>query len=190
MPITGSVSGSVIEFSFGYSRATNAQLIGFMSMSRSSPLVGKYMGPSTYAWANFIPFYRTEGMGLNSVLSNKATQSLSVGNPYPPSLELHGKTFHRFRWALTSGDHTIRVNALQAYSSSASDRPSIYITQNQAIGITSSIEVFADTGSAGWTTIGPVPLTSTTKGGVWVELRSNCTVYHNNPCYFDTIVTT
>lgn len=189
MPITGSVSGSMVEFGFSTRIPLYSKRLENVFSRREISISGKNAGTSTFGWTNVIPIIRTGGSGLNSELYTRATQSFSVGNP-PPSLELHGKTLHRFKWALTSGLHTIQVDTLQFYSSSADDRPSLCVMQNQDIGMTSSIEVFASPGVDGWTTIGPVPLTATYNGWTWVELRSNCVIFQNNPCYFDKIITT
>lgn len=175
MPITGSVSGSSLGFVFGLTRSID----GYIQSEYNST-----------GWINFVSSIKTGATGINKDLYLNATQSASEGYSSPPCLELNGKTIYRFRWALPSGSHSIQIYAKQTYSGSAADRPSLYVSPNYFIGLTGSFEFFAASGSSDWTLIGPIQFTTDIAGGTWVELRSNCTIYQNNPCYFDEITKT
>lgn len=116
-----------------------------------------------------------------------ATQSLAEGSPYSqtPSLQLNQPGFWRFRWSVGVGLRSVYVNAKQANST---QRPTITIKANSAVGLNSDVTVAAESGSD-WVTIGPATFTATAAGMVWVELRNNCQTT-NCPAWFDHIVTT
>jgi hypothetical protein len=116
-----------------------------------------------------------------------ATQSLDEGSPssQTPSLKLDNLGFWRFRWSVAAGSRSVSVNAKQTNSS---QRPSVVVKSNTAVGLNSDISGAAAAGND-WVTIGPVSFTATDVGMVWVELHNNCQT-SNCPAYFDHIVTT
>lgn len=127
-------------------------------------------------------------LGDSDKMISCATQSSTEGTPAPPSLQLVGKQAYSFLWKMEPATHSIQVKVKQARNVNASTRPSVYIPQNQDMGITGSLEVFAASGSQDWVTIGPIELVVSNAGAIYVELRANATEYQNNPCYWDNIV--
>ena len=115
-------------------------------------------------------------------------QDTVEGNPSAPCLALDFPGFWRFRWGVAAGSHTLSVLAKQV-SNVTGKRPSIIVKANPDIGV--SVDVSASAGgSAGWVTIGPVTVTPTSAGVLWVELWNNDTDTFDSPAFFDHRVTT
>jgi hypothetical protein len=122
-------------------------------------------------------------------LKTGVTQSAAEGNPSAPCLELDYPGMWRFRWAVQAGSQrTITAYAKQV-SNVATQRPSLIIKADKSLGINADISGSAGLGT-GWTTIGPVAVTPTVSGVVWVELWNNDTNTFLSPAFFDHIVST
>jgi hypothetical protein len=111
-------------------------------------------------------------------------ESLTFGNP-APSLNLSFPGFWRFRWTLQPGVRTVQVQCLQ---NNFAPYPSMILKANSAIGIPSDVTATAVSGGT-WVTIGPISVTASAEGVVWVQLWNNLQL-SNTPCYFDNIITT
>lgn len=123
------------------------------------------------------------------------------GSLNDPCLKLEYPGFWRFRWAVKSGTRTVSVQARQ--NSTGSFRPSVVIRANPSIGVNTDVSGSAPDGNS-WTTIGPLAISPTSVGYVWVELHNNNTYYPTvgyitnssgsaetlRPVLFDHIVTT
>jgi hypothetical protein len=118
-------------------------------------------------------------------LSVGVSKEVAEGNPGTPCLVLKYPGMWRFRWAVTAGARTIRVDCKQAYN--AADYPSI-IVKASSFGPSSDVTATSG-GGTGWVTIGPASFTATGTGVVWVELWNNLK-RNDAPCYFDHIITT
>ena len=114
-------------------------------------------------------------------------RSDTQGNPSAPCLQLDIPGMWRFRWAISVGLRTIRINCLQA--SNGSPRPTMVVKANSAIGLAADITATAGL-STGWVTVGPASFTATAAGVVWVELWNNYFGAINTPTYWDHIVAT
>lgn len=121
--------------------------------------------------------YLTFGAGKDSV----------VGNPTAPSLALKYASTYRFRWVLHTGVNILYVNCLQAIN--LMPRPTVTAKANPDIGINADVSATAPSGT-GWVTIGPVSVTASAAGAVYVWLTSNTTSENAAPCYFDHLVAT
>lgn len=106
------------------------------------------------------------GLSLQSMVFRNDAE----GNPAPPSLELRHPNFWRFRWALRIGTQTLRIQVKQV--SNTNPRPSMVIKANPAVGLLADVSGSAPSG-VDWVTIGPLVVTATAAGAVWVELHNN-----------------
>jgi len=92
----------------------------------------------------------------------------------------------RFRWTVKAGARTISVDVKQPLNQSP--RPKLTIAANPALGINADVSASAPDGTD-WVTIGPVSISPTADGAVWVYL-SNELVGVCSPCWFDKIAVT
>lgn len=115
------------------------------------------------------------------------TESLTEGNPAVPSISIGEPGFWRFRWGVKTGVRTIRIDVKQVVNTNP--RPTIVVKANAAIGVATDQTATAAS-STGWTTIGPITITATADGVLWVELHNNCVSAFATPAFFDHIVAT
>lgn len=114
-------------------------------------------------------------------------KDVTHGSPASPSLAIWEPGIWRFQWVLRLGTQTISVRVLQEVN--ASPRPTITVKANPSIGV--NVDVVGTAGAGiSWVTIGPVSVTSTGIGAVWVELANNYDLDFNCPAYFDFLQTT
>ena len=134
----------------------------------------------------------TGGKHLQYGVSKNTTD----GSPNAPSLQLDYPGSWRFRWTIKGPTRTVSVLAKQ--NSTGSYRPSMVVRANKDIGINNDLSASAADGS-GWTLIGPISVTPTGTGSLWVELHNNNLVYPSigwsdgsvtRPVLFDHITTT
>lgn len=120
-------------------------------------------------------------------------KSIAEGTPSQPSLWLPQPGAWRFRWQITSGNQTISVYCKQIEN--VAPYPSMVVKANPSIGVNSDV-TGTSTGSTGWIKIGPITVTATNSGIVWVELRNNLRSNYDPengnilpwaPCYFDNL---
>lgn len=128
------------------------------------------------------------GVTTGRYFQTGVTQSLSEGNSSAPSLCIYYPGKWRFKWEVKRGVRKISVKAKQT-SNIADYRPSLVVRSNPSIGILNDVSASAAS-STDWVTIGPVTVTPTVSGVVWVELHNNDTQTFISPAYFDTIVST
>lgn len=95
------------------------------------------------------------------------SQSTSDGDPAQPSLSLNTKGVKRFRWVVPSGTHSLQINVKQACN--LTPRPAVIIKANPSIGVNADVSGTASAGT-GWTVIGPLSVSPTSAGRLWVEL--------------------
>jgi hypothetical protein len=105
-----------------------------------------------------------------------------------PCLRLDSRGMWRFRWVVTAGNRSISVDVKQ--EENVNPRPTLVVKANPSCGIANDA-----TGTAGagqnWVTIGPVSVSPSSNGVVWVELRANYDCqYAGAPCFWDNIITT
>jgi hypothetical protein len=115
-------------------------------------------------------------------------RSDTEGSPETPSLEITEPNFFRFRWGVRAGLQTISVRAKQV-SNVTGKRPQLRIKADPRIGVNADITGDAGAG-AGWVTIGPVNVTPSAEGVLWVELWNMDTDTFNSSTFFDHVVTT
>lgn len=117
-----------------------------------------------------------------------AVVDLTSGNP-APSLRVQAPGKWRFRWAVKSGSRSIMIDVKQV--SNTTPRPSVIVKANTAIGVNSDVTGTAGAGT-GWVTIGPIAVTPSSDGALWVELWNNNPVldYTNSDTYWDNVVVT
>jgi len=140
--------------------------------------------PSVAARAGVLAQMKVEGVPYTLGASRSDTE----GNPSPPCLSLYYPgTSHRFRWGVTAGSRSLTVDAKQV-SNVTGKRPRVIVRANPSIGVNS--DVIADAGSGtSWVTIGPLSVTPSSSGVLWVELWNMDTATFNSPAFFDHIVT-
>jgi len=114
------------------------------------------------------------------------TKNTNQGSPDAPSLELKYPGMWRFRWVVKPGSRSVSIKCKQVEN--LSPRPSMIVKANVNVGITTDLTSSAPSGTD-WVTIGPITLTSTGTGVVWVELYNNI-ITQNSSVYFDHIVVT
>lgn len=91
------------------------------------------------------------------------------GNPEVPSLRMWSVGKFRFRWTVTAGAKTIRVDVKQPINQNP--RPRMVVKARPSIGVINDVEGVAAAGT-GWVTIGPLTINPTSEGAVWVELEA------------------
>jgi len=163
--------------------------------------VEDYLGSIYYLWPN------TESAGTRQLVNIPAvngalgqikidgaaytlgaTRNNSEGNPSPPCLSIYYPgTCHRFRWGVTAGSRSLTVDTKQV-SNVTGKRPRIIVRANPAIGV--NADVVGDAGSGtSWVTVGPINVTPSANGVLWVELWNMDTDTFDSPAFFDHIVT-
>lgn len=161
-------------------------LLGWTTINRS-PFAD--IGVSSYTKAiNVGGLVCINGCSAGIPLVYGVTRSMVEGNPATPSIALNYASMWRFKWSVVSGTRTISVRCKQA--ANLNPRPSITVEANPSIGILNDV-----TGSAGpstdWVDIGPVTITPTSTGAVFVKLYNNLNATSSHiPTYFDHIVVT
>jgi len=124
------------------------------------------------------------GFRLSDELCASGGKNTTEGDPSQPSLCLAAFGKWRFRWTVLSGTRTIQVAVKQALN--RTPYPSIVVRANPLIGVNADVTESSPAG-AGWKAAGPLTITPTSDGAVWVELRNNLHAQVNGaPCYFDT----
>ena len=130
------------------------------------------------------------------VLQVGAQESLSVGYLAAPSLQLNQPGFWRFRWTVASGARTVTVFVMQA--ANIAPYPSLTVKANSSIGVNSDVSATSP-GGTGWVQIGPVTVSPTSEGVLWVQLWNNLNLPNiigapnatiGSPCYFGQITVT
>jgi len=137
--------------------------------------------------AGRIGVLRAMNLGGQVIYVSGLTEEFSDGFPSSPSLKIAIPNSFRFRWVVRTGVHTIRVSAKQVVNQEP--RPSIIVRANPSIGIPNDITAFAASGT-GWVTAGPITVTPTDNGAVYVDLVNNYAGMSQAPAYFDHIITT
>jgi hypothetical protein len=132
-----------------------------------------------------IPILRTIVCGDARMF--RGQKSTSDGDPAQPSLEMTVAGKFRFRWRVASGTRTISVKVKNP--TGLSPYPILRVKANPDIGVNSDVTGTA-IGGTGWQTIGPVTITPSADGAVWVEL--DCPQVTNNErlCRWDFISVT
>jgi hypothetical protein len=106
------------------------------------------------------------------------------GSPNVPCIQITYPGFWRFRWSVATGTRNISLQVKQARN--LAPYPTFIVKKNSAVGLGSDA-VATSPGGAGWVTIGPLTLTFTATGVVWVELWNNIE-HTNSPALFDHLV--
>jgi hypothetical protein len=107
----------------------------------------------------------------------------SGGSSSGLALTLAFPGFWRFRWTVQSGARTVSAQVYQI--ANVSPFPSVIVKANPLIGISSDV-TGTSAGSSGWITVGPISISPTSEGVLWVELHNNLQVT-GCPCYFDKV---
>lgn len=198
---TGSVSTASAGFTFPFTNSN--EWYGLDVLISGSDFVWNVFGKSSGSavgsalQASIVPISVCVGDMIGSVEGGTTTgkyyqtgitQSLSEGNTAAPSLCIHYPGKWRFKWEVKKGVRKISVKVKQS-SNVAGKRPSLVVRQNASIGIPNNVSASAAV-SSDWVTIGPVQITPTRSGVVWVELWNNDNETMWSPAYFDTIVST
>ena len=123
----------------------------------------------------------------NCVECPTAYKDLVQGSPDAPCFRMDTPGAFKFRWAADTGAHTIAIKVKQV--ANQSPRPTLTVLPNPAVGIADPIVTAAPSGTD-WVMIGPVSVTFTAAGVVWIELRNWLnTQFGTTPCYWDDRVT-
>lgn len=128
-------------------------------------------------------FFR--GINCEAVSFTAGARNNVEGDPSQPCLELFGPGMWRFRWSFASGSRSISISVMQV--SDSTPRPTLTVKANPDCGVNADVTGTAGSG-VGWVTIGPVNITPTSSGAVWVELRSNYQAPESS--FWDNIETT
>lgn len=167
---------------------TSFGILSGTALARVLPLRGISIGGGT-SWDGGSSIGRHLQIGLK--------ENFVDGFPAAPSLQLTSKGFWRFRWTVTPGTRTISVMVRQPVNSTP--YPTMIVRKNAALGVSSDVTGTSPGGTA-WVTIGPVTVTPTTLGVLWVELWNNldtpspaplaAAIVTPVPCLFGQITTT
>lgn len=123
-------------------------------------------------------------------------RSNAEGSPATPSLLLCQPGQWRFRWAVHAGARSISVLAKQG--ANVAPHPSMIVKSNPAIGVNADVSA-SSPGGTGWQTIGPISVSPSSDGALWVELWNNDKGTYNpsngnvcpaNPAFFDHLIFT
>ncbi len=137
---------------------------------------------STYLTSN--PARIVDAGGVRMFAGQKSTAD---GNPAQPSLEMTwGGTF-RFRWSVKSGTRTLAIDVknvlgIQPY-------PTLTVKADPSLGVNSDVVGTATSGT-GWQTIGPITVSPSSDGVLWVELHSDIKTNNIKTTRWDNIVAT
>lgn len=94
---------------------------------------------------------------------------------------------YRFRWTVAAGSRSISIDVKQAVN--VSPRPRVTVLANPDIGVSADVQASAAS-SAGWVTIGPIAVTPSSAGALWVVLEALYDGQSGCPSFWDHIVTT
>jgi len=94
---------------------------------------------------------------------------------------------YRFRWTVAAGSRSISIDCKQAVN--LSPRPRVTVLANPEIGVNADVQGSAASGT-GWVTIGPIAVTPSSAGALWVILEALYDGQSGIPTYWDHIVTT
>lgn len=108
------------------------------------------------------------------------------GLPAPPSLLLPQLGYWRFRWVLHTSINTIQVDVKQA--ANVAVRPSMTVKANPACGVNADSSSSAAS-DAGWVTIGPLTVSPSGVGAVFVEFHNNVVTQYAD-CFWKNLVIT
>ena len=188
------ISGSIISLETGRAKffilnstvlGTGKVMSGWTATSQSI----SNSGVSSYVRGiNLGGMVCVNGCSSGLPLMYGVTQSMSEGSPSAPSIAFNYAGMWRFKWSVVAGTRTITIKCKQV--SNQSPRPSMVITANPSIGVPLDIETFASSG-IGWVDIGPVTITPTSTGMVFIQIKNNSNdIRVDTPAYFDHIVVT
>ena len=188
-------SSSLVGLSFIKNRGGESSSIG---------IIGAYVAiqqRGSYGYGRGIS-YNADNSNIDSGGTSTRQMQIGVGknttegSPTAPSLQLDYPGMWRFRWVVKGSMKTVSVQANQ--NSTGSNRPSMVVKANPDVGLFFDISASAADGT-GWATIGPLSVTPTGTGSLWVELWNNNTYYPTigypdgtvlRPALFDRIITT
>ena len=122
-----------------------------------------------------------------NTLTFGAGEYFADGTPSPPSLFMQYPSYFRFKWIVQTGTRTIQVSCKQDIN--LTPRPSMIVRANVSLGVPADVSATAPSGT-GWVIVGPVTITATTMGLLYVDLLSNGSAENANPCLWDNIVST
>ena len=131
-------------------------------------------------------------MGLSQIVCGTDVYALGgkdagTGSP-APAMRLDGNYRFRFRWRVASGTRTVQCQVMQA--ANASPRPTIIVRANPSVGVNADVVATAGAGT-GWVTAGPVTITPSSNGAVWVEIWNNLRWQAGGaPLFIDNITVT
>lgn len=114
-------------------------------------------------------------------------RSDSDGTPAPPCLSLARGGTSRFRWVLSPGSRTITVAVRNA--TGTAPFPTLTVLANPDCGVPADISLSAAPGSA-WQTIGPLAISPSAPGAVWVILSSLPGANEDKLTLWDNIIVT
>ena len=117
-----------------------------------------------------------------------ARKELVEGNPAPPSLALDIPSSYRFRWGVKAGTRTFSTSVKQV-SNVTGKRPRVIIRANPAIGVNADVVTDAGSGT-GWVNVGPITVTPSSDGVLFVEFWNMDTDTVDSPAYFGRITRT
>lgn len=110
----------------------------------------------------------------------------STGTPTAPSIQIYGPGVWRFRWTIRVGTQTIRCACMQV--GNGTPRPTMVVKANPDVGLNADVTGTAPS-SATWVTIGPLTVTASAVGAVFVEFHNNYLAAYDT-AYFDLLVAT
>ena len=127
--------------------------------------------------------YGNPSMGRS--LAMGVAQDNVEGSPAPPALRVAEPGNWRFRWSVKTGANYISINVKQQ---NVGTRPALIVKADASLGIASDVVGVASASDL-WVTIGPLTVTASAAGMVWVEVWNRCTETIGKPAYFDHLVT-
>jgi hypothetical protein len=142
-----------------------------------------YQGRATYPQAQPYLLRSLVADGRYMVLGKRDD---AEGTADAPSLKMNNRGEFRFRWRVASGSRTVTVSVKQPIN--LSPRPTLTVKANPEIGVNADVSSTAPSG-AGWVAIGPVSVSPTSAGVLFVVLNAR---YDSqlDPCWWDQIVVT
>ena len=165
----------------------NTATVGWTNTSKSLNDIG---ASSYLRGINLGGLVCINGCGGSGIpLMYEVTQSMVEGSPSPPSIMFSHANMWRFKWSVAAGARNISIKCKQVCNESP--RPSVTVESNVGIGVMSDVSATAASG-VDWVTIGPISITPTSAGAVWVKMYNNLNnnSITNTPAYFDHIVVT
>ncbi len=182
----------VIVYNKKLSDAERLQVLAYLEGRFTPYPTSATIGISTIQSATWMAFNRPlKGflLGMQERHQVNTQKNDSDGDVDPPCFSMNVPGVWRFRWGVEAGSRSISVNTKQV-SNVTGQRPRMTVLANPAIGVAeTSVDASSSTG---WVTLGPINITPSANGVLWVEFHNldlDNQLPDTSPAFFDDVST-